>query len=187
MLEVDSRLIRIEQRLRLAYAAISVLILAVVCLSIGEVWAFHHPAYPEVMTLRRLNIVDQKGVARVIIAAPAPDPVVGGTQHHRDGTVSGVIIADATGTERGGYVTADGYANALLTLDAPGKQTVLLLAEPTGHTLLRLWGREAQNVPGSITMGVWGAPFLNEKQGGRLVFSAPAKNPQSQDPRNLFR
>jgi hypothetical protein len=115
MTELDSRLIRAEQRLRLAYAAIFLLILMVVCLGVGEVWAFHHPAYPEVMTLRRLNIVDQKGVARVILAAPAQEPLVGGVQHHRDGSVSGVIIADATGTERGGYVTTDGYANALLT------------------------------------------------------------------------
>ena len=109
-----------------------------------------------------------------------------GKQHHRDGPVSGVIIADGTGTERGGYVTADGYANAMLTLDAQGKQTVLLLAEPSGDTLLRLWNRNGEIVTGSLTMGVSGNPFFNEKQNGNLDFSAPMNNTWSSGYKTCF-
>jgi hypothetical protein len=189
MSEADlfSRLLRVEKRLRAAYLAIFTLVLFVLGLGAWQVWVFHRWAHPDTLTLRRLNIVDQHGVTRVILAAPVPEPMVLGKQHHRDGPVSGVILADATGTERGGYVTADGYANAMLTLDAQGKQTVLLLAEPGGDTLLRLWNRNNETITGSLTMGVSENPFLNEKQNGSLVFSAPMNNPQSRDTRPLFR
>jgi hypothetical protein len=78
-----------------------------------------------------------------------------GKRHRRDGPVSGLIIADSTGTERGGYVTSDHGDNALLTLDGQGRQTVLLLAEADGSTLFRIWDKDK----GSVTMGVLGDPF----------------------------
>ena len=87
----------------------------------------------------------------------------------------------------GGYVTADSYANAMLTLDGQGKRTVLLLAEPSGNTLFRIWNRDGETVKGSLTMGVSDNPFFDEKQEGALVFSAPKDNPQSRDERSLFR
>jgi hypothetical protein len=185
--ELINRIVIAETRLRVVYIGVFTLILVVVALGVCEVWAFHRLANPETLTLRRLNIVDDHGVSRVILAAPVPEPMVLGKQHHRDGPVSGLIIADATGTERGGYVTADGYANAMLTLDAQGKQTVLLLAEPSGSTLFRLWERNGENVTGSLTMGVSETPFLNEKQSGKIVFSTPKDNPQSRDTRGLFK
>jgi hypothetical protein len=133
--------------------------------------------------LRELAVLDERGTERVLIAAPLPDPMIAGERHKRDGAVSGIIIADATGTERGGYVTADGYANALLTLDAQGSQTVLLLAEPDGAATFRIWNRDK----GSVTMGVSDNPFLNVKQNGAPLFVTPAGNPESRDSRPMFR
>jgi hypothetical protein len=189
MIEADlsSRLLRAEKRLRAVSICLSMLVLFVLGLGVWQAWIFHRLAHPETLTLRQLNIVDEHGIARVILAAPVPEPMILGKQHHRDGPVSGVIIADATGTERGGYVTADGYANAMLTLDGQGKQTVLLLAEPSGDTLFRLWKRDGDTVTGSLTMGVSENPFFNEKQNGNVVFSAPMNNPQGRDARPLFR
>ena len=46
---------------------------------------------PDVLTLKRLAIVDGKGTERVVIAAPLPDPIVQGTRVHRDGPVSGLL------------------------------------------------------------------------------------------------
>lgn len=138
---------------------------------------------PEKLRVRELAVVDEHGTERVLIAAPLPDPMIAGQRHKRDGVVSGIVIADATGTERGGYVTADGYANALLTLDGQGFQTVLLLAEPDGGTTFRIWNRDK----GSVTMGVSNSPFLNVKQNGKPLFAAPADNPESRDLRPLFR
>ena len=83
-----------------------------------------------------------------------------------------------------GYVTAhEGYANAMLTLDAQGFQTVLLLAEPDGGTTFRIWNRDK----GSVTMGVSDNPFLNVKQNGKPLFITPADNPESRDTRPMFR
>ncbi|MEO7028674.1 MAG: hypothetical protein ABI147_04660 [Acidobacteriaceae bacterium] len=182
--QVVNRLALAEKRLRLAMQAILLLILAVAALGGWQTWAIHRLAHPQKLTLHRLDIVDDHGVARVILAAPVPEPMVLGWQHHRDGPVSGVIIADGTGTERGGHVTSDGdLPNALLTLDAEGRQTVLLLAEPGGSTLFRIWNGDV----GSLTMGVDNNPFLNMHQRGSLTFSTPQDNPQSRDARTLFR
>jgi hypothetical protein len=139
---------------------------------------------PQKLRVRELAVVDERGTERVLIAAPLPDPMILGQRHNRGGPVSGIIIADATGTERGGYVTAhDGYANAMLTLDAQGFQTVLLLAEPDGGTTFRIWNRDK----GSVTMGVSDNPFLNVKQNGKPLFTAPADNPESRDQRPMLR
>ena len=119
-----------------------------------------------------------------MIGAPLPAPMVHGKRQKRDGAVSGVIIADATGTERGGYVTSDQGGNALLTLDAQGFQTVLLLAEPDGNTTFRLWDRSHS----SITMGTWDSgTFLNLRHEGAPVFLQPPGNAQASDTRPLFR
>ncbi|MGA1983894.1 MAG: hypothetical protein ABSG84_15690 [Acidobacteriaceae bacterium] len=186
-MELIGRLLRAERRLRIVSLGAGILAVCVAGLGVWQACAFHRLAHPDSLVLRRLDIVDQSGVSRVILAAPAPEPMEMGKQHHRDGPVSGVIIADATGTERGGYVTADGYANAMLTLDAQGPQTALLLAEPNGNTYFRIWNRDNDAVTGSLTMGVSGNPFFNEKRDGNLVFSAPVNNPQSQDARAFFK
>ena len=179
------KLNRMEQRQRIAYTAAIILVVAFSLLFLLQWRYIHAVAHPDTLSLRRLNIVDQRGISRVILAAPVPQPIILGKQHNRGGDVSGVIIADATGTERGGYVTSDGeYANAFLTLDGQGKQTVLLLAEPQGPTLFRIWNKDR----GSLTMGVSDAnPYLNVRQGTKLFFDSPAGNPQSKDTRPLFR
>ena len=176
-------LARTQKQLHFVAASLGLLAILFVCVSAWQARAIARLSSPRSLKLRRLDIVDDHGVSRVILAAPAPAPTLFGKLHHRDGPVSGVILADGSGTERGGYVTSDGIdANALLTLDAQGKQTVLLLAQPQGSTLLRIWNQDK----GSITMGVNDQPFLNEHQAGTLVFSAPKDNPQSHDPRPLF-
>ena len=164
--------------------------LAVTLVGFGSALAFEmhsirRLAHPETLTLRRLDIVDGRGTPRVILAAPAPPPMHFGKVGRRDGPVSGVLIVDASGTERGGYVTSDGEdANALLTLDAQGQQTFLLLAEPGGPTLLRLWNKDK----GSLVMGVSGEnPFLNVRRADEVFLSAPEGNPEARDSRFLFR
>ena len=147
-------------------------------------WATREKRSGEILRARGLVIIDEKGTERVVIGAPLPDPMILGKRRKRDGRVSGLIIADGTGTERGGYVTDDQAGNALLTLDAQGFQTVLLLAEPDGDTTFRLWDRSQS----SITMGAWKkGPFFNLKQEGVPLFVQPPGNSQASDPRPLFR
>src|SRR5438045_599608 len=54
------------------------------------------------LTVRGVTVVDEKGVARVRLGAPLPDPTVMGKQVPRQGVVSGLMIYDADGDERGG-------------------------------------------------------------------------------------
>ena len=181
--ELRGRIRHLEDRQRRNFrlailAAIGVALVLVV--QWRQIWTAQHP---QKLRVRELAVVDEHGVERVLIAAPLPDPMIAGKRHNRGGVVSGIVIADATGTERGGYATGDGYANAMLTLDGQGFQTVLLLAEPNGSTLFRIWNRDK----GSVTMGVEDNPFLNVKENGKPLFLAPADNPESRDPRPLFR
>ena len=69
------------------------------------------------LVLRQLSIVDAHGIERVRIGAPLPDPIANGKRMKRDEPAAGILIYDAKGNERGGYITDDGAGNALLTLD----------------------------------------------------------------------
>jgi hypothetical protein len=140
----------------------------------GEAYFLHKAGHPEELTLRRLDIVDSRGMPRVILAAPLPPAMHFGKVGATDRRLSGILIGDATGTERGGYVT----------IDAQGHQTVLLLAEPKGQTLFRIWDGDND----SLVMGVSGKnPFLNVMQKGKAALASPKDNPESTDPRPLFR
>jgi hypothetical protein len=171
------------------YRRLMVLTVCLTALMVVEaaytLWATRRgSASGQIIRARGLIIVDEKGTERVVIGAPVPDPMILGRRHKRDGPMSGVIILDATGTERGGYVTDDRGGNALFTLDGQGFQTVLLLAEPDGGPTFRIWDRSHS----SITMGAWeDGPFLNLKREGSPVFVAPPGNAAASDPRPQFR
>ena len=92
-----------------------------------------------ILKVRGLVVADSTGVERVIIAAPLPKPIILGKRFPRGDNVSGVMLYDAEGNERGGYVTSDSYPNVFLTLDDLGRQRALFLAEPQGATSLFLW------------------------------------------------
>lgn len=102
-----------------------------------------------ILKVRGLIIVDSLGIERVIIASqiPTSQSSLGNRLYPREkGTnVSGLMIYDSEGQERGGYVTDDDYGNAFLTLDSKTGQTFLALAEPYGATALQLWDRKGRN------------------------------------------
>ena len=76
------------------------------------------PVADSILTIRELVIVDAMGTPRVRIGAPLPDPIMLGKRFNRGGVVSGILIYDAEGNERGGYVTGDESRGAALTLDS---------------------------------------------------------------------
>ena len=96
-------------------------------------------AQPGTLTLKRLAIVDTKGTERVVIEAPLPDPIIEGRRVHRDGPVSGVLIFDPKGNERGGYVTSDSGDMAASYLLTPSAirylrlMPTLTVAQPSGQ------------------------------------------------------
>jgi hypothetical protein len=179
-----ARITVLESSQKRSYQIAGLILIAMVVALIFQSVQIRNLSNPQKLRCRELSVVDGHGVERVLIAAPLPDPMIAGVRHKRDGVVSGILISDATGTERGGYVTGDGYANAMLTLDGQGTQTVLLMAEPSGDTIFRIWKHDDT---GSVTMGVADNPYLNVKQHGQPLLIAPPGNPESLDPRPIFR
>src|SRR5687767_5450766 len=88
-----------------------------------------------VLVLRAISIVDNRGVERVRIAAPLPDPIMLGRRFQRGEEVSGILIFDSEGNERGGYVT-DEYRHAALTLDEINRAAVHLGTNDRGEAHL---------------------------------------------------
>ncbi len=142
--QILSRIVVLENRQQRTYQVAGLLVIVLVGAIVFQSRQIRSLQNPQKLRVRELAVVDEHGTERVLIAAPLP-------RGKRGGTLSGIIISDPTGTERGAYATADGgYANAVFTLDGQGFQTVLLLAEPDGSTMFRIWDQDR----GSVTMGV---------------------------------
>lgn len=77
-------------------------ILAVASLATGCQSVERH----EEITARRINIVDESGVVRLVIASELPDPVVRGERLERSIVPAGLIWHDQDGNESGGLALA---------------------------------------------------------------------------------
>lgn len=61
----------------------------------------------ETLELRRLSIVDEKGVPRIVLGAPQPDPQINGKRYKRRSPSHGIQFNDQNGDENGGIGTLD--------------------------------------------------------------------------------
>ena len=59
------------------------------------------------ITARRIDIAGDDGVIRMTLAADTPPPIIDGIQYQRAFGVSGLILYDIDGNERGGFGVAD--------------------------------------------------------------------------------
>jgi hypothetical protein len=114
--------------------------------SIAVVAAYHfslvrsnYPVLADGLETTEIRIVDEAGVVRLRAGANLPDAVIGGKTLDRGGVAAGVLLYDASGNERSGYVTMDPGNNVMLTLDSRTMQTALFAAGPDGGSTLRLW------------------------------------------------
>jgi hypothetical protein len=98
---------------------------------------------------RGIVIVDSLGIERAILGSHLPEPNFpsGNRRQFRGktGSISGLMLYDAEGQERGGYVTDDYYGNAFLTLDSKTTQAALLIAEPQGSSTFQVWSENGKN------------------------------------------
>lgn len=121
----------------------------------------------KIITVRGLVVTDSSGVERVIIGSDLPDPQGHGYRFSRGGEVSGIMLYDSEGQERGGYVTDNDYGNIFLTLDSKTSQRALFIAEPQGTTTLQVWGRNGNKVSiGASDEGVQFEIIENGKKTG---------------------
>jgi hypothetical protein len=120
-----------------------------------------------ILHVRGLIVEDQNKRERVRLGAPLPDPMIHGVRYKRSGAISGLIILDANGNERGGYVTSDASGEAFLSLDSEDEQQVLFLANPKGGVNFDLFdskGNEAQ-----LTVFPDGPKFMVKKSKEKVL------------------
>lgn len=131
-------------------------------------------AQPERLTLKRLAVVDEKGVERVVISAPLPEPIINGKRGKRDSPVSGVMIYDPKGNERGGYVTSDGGdLGALLTLDSENEQVFTAYANAGSGATVWVANEKHENV----IMSTHNTAVLEVTHGKNVVYKQPPDAP----------
>ena len=77
------------------------------------------------ISARRIDIVDEDGTIRMTLAAETPAPIIDGIQYRRAFGVSGLILYDEKGSERGGFGVADVDGGmAVLALDHPAMDAI---------------------------------------------------------------
>lgn len=126
------------------------------------------------ITVKRLAVVDAKGTERVVIAAPLPDPIIQGKQVKRDAPVSGMLIYDPNGNERGGYVTSDtGKLGAFLSLDTETGQVFTAYAnQQSGATV---WASNEKH--DSVAFSTFQQPRLEVIRNRKVIFKQPPDAP----------
>jgi hypothetical protein len=174
--ELERTVARMQRRERVV-AIIGMIALAATIAAMAMPRAMAKPSGGDVresLRVRQLSIIDANGVERVRIGAPIPEPIVLGKRTRRDGPMSGIILYDAEGNERSGYVTSDDYPNVLFTLDSLAKQHVLFMAEPQGSPSLSLFDKR-----GAVRMWVDedGVPVFKLIKGGQNIVELPAPPP----------
>lgn len=88
----------------------------------------------EDLRVRSLTIVDERGVERVVLGAPVPNP----GQGQRIAPAYGIVLNGPDGEERGGYATND-TGEAFLTLDSRnGREVFKVVANPDAGASLFL-------------------------------------------------
>lgn len=116
----------------------------------------------ERITAKRIDIVGDDGTIRMTLSANTPPPIIDGIQYDRAFGVSGLILYDAKGSERGGFGVADmpGGTTAVLALDHPAMDAIGWRVLPDGSVafvinqappLIREPGLDNRLVPGVQT------------------------------------
>jgi hypothetical protein len=108
----------------------------------------------EVLRIRKLIIVDEKGMDRIVIAAPVPDPQIRGKRVSRRTPGTGIQINDASGNERGGIAVLDDGSFVLGIDDEGGRERAHLYFIPQrGTGVLLQDGKDRAHISMSIPAG----------------------------------
>jgi hypothetical protein len=173
-MEIDERMARLEESCRRLRRRANAAALCAAVLAIGVVTIAAKPAAAidedAVLRVRGLIVTDPNGVERVRIGAPLPDPMSFGRRSERLGTVSGILVSDADGSERSGYVTSDEIGEVFFTLDAAPRQQALFLANAEGGANLALWDNDGNGAQ----MAAVQQPIFELRRDGKTVVTLPA-------------
>jgi hypothetical protein len=125
-----------------------------------------------------LIIVDKKGQERVRIGGDLPDAIIGGKKVPRGQRAAGVLLYDASGNERSGYVTFEPSGNVGLTLDSRKSQVASFVAAAEDDaSALSLWSGKSLLELRSDDEG----SRLTAVRDGQVVVQEPAIKTMSAD------
>jgi hypothetical protein len=99
----------------------------------------HQDPLDDTLRVRMLEVVDEHGIVRARLGARLPDAVLDGKRIVRGEEIAGLLLYDARGGERGGYVTFEPSGNVGLTLDHAREQAALFVAGREDGVALKLW------------------------------------------------
>jgi len=126
------------------------------------------------LRVRRLAIVDKNGIERVVISAPVPEPMINGSRGKRDEPMSGILIYDPKGNERGGYGTSDSTdLSALLTLDSEKEQVFTAYANAGSGASVWVANENHDNV----VMSSHNTALFEITHGNHIVYKQPSDAP----------
>jgi hypothetical protein len=166
---LEQRLARLETRNRLLTAGL------VGAAAIGLIAAAADRAAPQTfdrIVAREIVVVDGNGRERVVIAAPLPEPRLAGALSKRGDVLSGILLFDGEGNERGGYVTGDDPSSGIsLTLDEIGRMAVSLWAGERGSSGLRFGNQDGNSVDFQVNPA---GTFLTLRERGQITAVLPA-------------
>ena len=145
----------------------------------------------DTVTVRRINVVDAKGMQRLVIASPDrfPDAVVRGAHYKRSiGNTAGLVFYDPTGTETGGVATSTigGRSQVAMIFDYTHQPTDGIGMVTNESADGKSWSagfsiadrRPYHEGPITSSEGVERVSLQNENHDAALVISDPQGHPR---------
>jgi hypothetical protein len=170
---LEQRLKSLERRNRLLSAGlVAVAAMGLIAAASARVGADNTPQTFDRIVAREIVVVDANGRERVVIAAPLPEPRLAGALSKRGEALSGILLFDGEGNERGGYVTGDDPSSGIsLTLDEIGRMAVSLWAGERGSSGLRFGNQDGNSVDLQVNPA---GTFLTLREKGQITAVLPA-------------
>lgn len=147
MVTIEERLSRVERQNRaMKRVGMAVVLVAAALTILGA----SGQNVPEDLTVRSLSVVDENGTRRVWVGAQSGD------EDRVMSEFAGILMFDATGSERGGWST-DEYGRITLAMDAPEgvghpmPDRLSLAVDGEGRAMLRMLNNETE---GQVMIGV---------------------------------
>jgi hypothetical protein len=129
-------------------------------------------AYADSIRVNTIVVVDSKGVERVRLGGNLP-----GEGRKKEGSeAAGILLFDAWGQERSGYVTFSPNGYVGLTLDTKHQQVALFAADTVDGASLKLWKGDRKVI---MSLGNDGARFSAVRK-NRLVGQMPTMTSQEE-------
>ena len=151
-------------------AAILLLLLSSHNLSTGQ-------GQQQKLRVHELDILDDKGRERIVIAAPLPDPVIDGKVAKRIRVVSAAVqFKAASGNEQGGIAMSDDGSFIFGIDDETGRERAHFYYIPKRGSGVYLQGENSKEVVSLLLPAGGGDPKLEmTAQSGNLVAAMPAR------------